>query len=347
MPTDVIEAHNGHVALELACYEHPDIILLDVMMPIMDGFEVLKRLRENPATEAIPVVMLTALEAVKGELEGISLGATHYITKPWEPGMVESAIRASLREAGDVTGGGMGGDASTVIRTGNMPLDQTLSGGIPLASLSLVEGLPSGGESVLCQHLTYESLLDGHGVVYYTSEYTAKSLITQMGSLGRDVSDYVREGRLGVYPIEEPTPSGGAEHCEDPERLMALLARNMEGLPRQYKIIIVDSITDLASHGREEAVMSFFSSCKRLSEEGRTIIVVARGYAFDEKMLNRLEVLCDAHLNLRAEKIGAKMVKLLEVRKVHNAEISTGNMVSFEVVPGIGLRIVPGAKVRV
>ena len=73
---------------------------------------------------------------------------------------------------------------------------------------------------------------------------------------------------------------------------------------------------------------------------------MGRSYSFDEKMLNRLEVLCDAHLSLSAEKIGAKVVKMLEVRKVHNAALYSGNTVSFEVVQGIGLRIVPGSKVK-
>jgi CheY-like chemotaxis protein len=58
---DVIEAKNGGVAFEKACEENPDLILLDVSMPVMDGWEVLKRLRENPTTKATPVVMLTAL----------------------------------------------------------------------------------------------------------------------------------------------------------------------------------------------------------------------------------------------------------------------------------------------
>ena len=60
---DVIEAEDGPMALEKACQEHPDLILLDVMMPGMDGFRVLEKIRENPATESIPVVMLTALPA--------------------------------------------------------------------------------------------------------------------------------------------------------------------------------------------------------------------------------------------------------------------------------------------
>ena len=63
--------------------------------------------------------------------------------------------------------------------------------------------------------------------------------------------------------------------------------------------------------------MSFFSSCKRLcgSDVMRAVVLAAYFYAFDEEMLNRLQVLCDAHLSLHVEKIEAKVTKMLEVRK--------------------------------
>ena len=344
---EVIAASDGGSAFELASYENPDIILLDVWMPTMDGFEVLSRLKESPTTGDIPVIMLTAMAASKGEPPAIKLGVKHYITKPWEPGTVELAVKVALREGGNVTEGVTDGHASTAMRTGNMQLDQKMSGGIAHGSLTLVEGIPSAGKSVLCQHFTYEALLDGHGVAYFSSDLTSGGLVTQMGSLGRQVANHFREGKLGFYPVERPALVGHPERCEDPERSLALLALDIECLPSQYKVIIVDDITDLATHSRESSIMSFFSSCKYLCDYGRTIAVVARSYAFDERTLNRLQVVCDAHLNLRSEKIGAKMVKMLEVCKVGNAELTTGNLVSFEVVQGIGLRVVPGAKIRV
>ena len=66
----------------------------------MDGFEVVKRLRESPDTEGIPVVMLSAMSPMEGERAAMSLGVPHYISKPWETGAVELAIKVALREAG-------------------------------------------------------------------------------------------------------------------------------------------------------------------------------------------------------------------------------------------------------
>ena len=234
----------------------------------------------------------------------------------------------------------------TVIKTGNLALDQKLRGGIPLGSMSLVEGLPEAGKSVLCQHLAYGSLLSGYGVAYFSSEYSPTGLITQMDSIGQDVSDYYREGKFAIYPLNERSDSSDSERGDEAERMLSLLAMDIENLPPRYRFVVVDSITALANHMEEQTIMAFFSDCKGMCDRGRTIIVVARSYAFDRKTLQRLHVLCDTHLNLRSEQVGAKMVKMLEVHKVRNADLNTSNLVSFEVVDGMGLRIVPGSKVK-
>ena len=107
---DVIEAENGSAAIKLALHERPNVILLDVIMPVMDGFAVLKRLRDDPVTESIPVILLTAVDAPEGERVGINLRVLHYLTKPWGPGTVEAAVRVTLREAGVINEEDMGGD---------------------------------------------------------------------------------------------------------------------------------------------------------------------------------------------------------------------------------------------
>lgn len=91
-------AVSGEAALEAVAKQGlPDLILLDVMMPDMDGYEVCRRLKENPRTSAIPVIFVTALNAVSDEERGLNLGALDYIAKPFYLPVVKARIRNHIR----------------------------------------------------------------------------------------------------------------------------------------------------------------------------------------------------------------------------------------------------------
>lgn len=91
-------ATNGMDALRLAAGSpRPDLILLDVMMPGMDGFEVCERLQADPATAGIPVIFLTALTSVEDERHGLQVGAVDYVTKPISPPILEARVKTHLR----------------------------------------------------------------------------------------------------------------------------------------------------------------------------------------------------------------------------------------------------------
>jgi len=89
-------AKDGARALDLARQERPDLILLDVMMPGMSGYEVCAALKANPETAAIPVIFVTALTDTADELEGFEAGAVDYITKPVSPPIVRARVRTHL-----------------------------------------------------------------------------------------------------------------------------------------------------------------------------------------------------------------------------------------------------------
>ncbi|MCX7173050.1 MAG: two-component system response regulator [Proteobacteria bacterium] len=90
-------ANNGEKALKIAAAENPpDLILLDIMMPGMDGYEVCKHLKDDPKTRDIPVIFLTAKAAVEDEKMGLELGAVDYITKPISPPIVMARVKTQL-----------------------------------------------------------------------------------------------------------------------------------------------------------------------------------------------------------------------------------------------------------
>jgi DNA-binding response OmpR family regulator len=82
---DVVEAGDGEAGLELARSERPDVILLDVMMPVLDGWQVAERLIEDERTKEIPIIFLTARAELRDRERGLEAGGIAYVTKPFNP----------------------------------------------------------------------------------------------------------------------------------------------------------------------------------------------------------------------------------------------------------------------
>jgi len=92
----VIEAADGQEGLEKARRERPDVILLDVMMPLLDGWQVAEALLDDEATKAIPVVFQTARAEARDQARGLELGGIEYVTKPFNPLDLAQLIRGLL-----------------------------------------------------------------------------------------------------------------------------------------------------------------------------------------------------------------------------------------------------------
>ena len=169
-----------------------------------------------------------------------------------------------------------------------------------------------------------------------TTENTVKSLIRQMRSLSLDVLDYLLLNRLRVYPLE--VSSMGADA---PRRLLESI-----GDKSHCDLVFIDSLTSAISQCSGEDVLRFFEGCKRLCGNMRSVVIVLHSHAIGGDLLIRLRSLCDAHLQLKTEQVGDKMVRTMEVSKIRGADKTTGNIVSFEVEPGWGMRLVPINKVK-
>ncbi|MGC4001230.1 MAG: diguanylate cyclase [Anaeromyxobacter sp.] len=93
---DVLLARDGRRAVEVAKTEQPDIIIMDGMMPVLDGFEACAKLKEDPVTAGIPIIFLTGLEDEEREIRALELGAFDFISKPIRPALVRARIRNCL-----------------------------------------------------------------------------------------------------------------------------------------------------------------------------------------------------------------------------------------------------------
>ncbi|MFA5271857.1 MAG: response regulator [Candidatus Omnitrophota bacterium] len=96
-----LSAHDGEDALDLAAKDQPNLIILDLMLPGMDGLEVCKTLKKENKTASIPIIMLTAKSQETDKIVGLELGADDYVTKPFSPRELIARIKAVLRRAKD------------------------------------------------------------------------------------------------------------------------------------------------------------------------------------------------------------------------------------------------------
>ncbi len=224
-----------------------------------------------------------------------------------------------------------------VLSTGHSEIDKRLGGGIPVGSLTLIEGQSDAGKSVLAQQIIWGSLNSKHRVLMFTTENTVRSLNTQMDSLGLSILDAILLGWLKIYAVE--TSKMGLATTFD------TILSGIDSHPG-YNMVVVDSLTPVVAHVSVGEVITYFEQCKKRCDRGKTIINIAHTYAFSEEILVRIRSVCDAHFRLRIEEVGDKLVKVLEVAKVRGADKNTGNILSFEVEPGMGMRVMPISRAK-
>ena len=226
-----------------------------------------------------------------------------------------------------------------LLTLGVMDIDKRLGGGLPADSLTLVEGDPDAGKSIVVQQLTFGALKEGFKTSLFLSESSSRGFLDQMDSLGMSSTDYYLIGRLSVYQKNLRVER------EKADRILQKLLRHIEDSDKR-DLFIMDSITPLLFQFDERYVLSFLANCKDLTELGRTIIVTLHSYAIGETLRFRAGSIVDAHLRLRIEDLGQRLVRTLEVTKIRGAAKTADNSVSFTVQPGMGLKSVPISKTR-
>ena len=228
-------------------------------------------------------------------------------------------------------------ETRVTISSHNVELDSKVGGGLPIGSLTLIEGTSGSGKSVLSQQMLWGALQDGFTAALFTSENTVSSLVSQMQKLDLDILDFLLLGKCRVYPTALARLGDQA-----PQALISALRNE-----KDRTLIIIDSLTSAVMHTSEQsAILRFFEECKRICTNNTSIMITLHAQGVDEDLLNPLRSMCDVNLRLRTEQDGQRMVKLLEVSKVRGADSVTGAIVGFDVEPGWGMRVIPISKAR-
>ena len=323
----VVAAMDAPQGLAMARREQPDLVIVGFKLKRGAGNQVCKRLRRDPVTEDARIIML----AEESQLEDLEIGprasADDFLIKPFGATELITKVRPLIES---------GADEQRMLSTGNGELDSKMGGGVPFGSLTLIEGDSGAGKSVLSQQMMYGSLESQHILTLFTSENSVKSLVKQMRSLNLDIIDYLLLDKFRIYPIEVARLGR-----EAPNTLMQAMKREVG-----REMMVVDSLTSSIPASSQTEVLAFFEDSKRLCGDGTTMIIIVHSHGLTQELLARLRSLCDAHLQLRTEEVGNKLVKTLEVTKVRGAEQTTGNIISFEIEPGWGMRVIPIGKVR-
>ena len=179
----------------------------------------------------------------------------------------------------------------TSISIGSDPIDKALLGGLPLGSLTLIEGPSRTGKSVICQHYAFGALLAEFGVACYVSGMMMEDLLSQMNSLYLEVETFIGEGQLLIYPLTDFFDS----KSEDDQGLRRL-HDHMKELPWDIDVIVMDSLTDMVNQAEQSDSFNFFLTCKELCSWNKTMLMALHTSALDPDLLLRLDRLFDTHL---------------------------------------------------
>ncbi len=252
---DVVDASHGIDALESVRTSPPDLVVTDMMMPVMDGVELISRLRSDPATAGIPILAVTGDSELAGDADAV-------LAKPYDPGELVAAADALLTQKA--------GPKVKRLTTGVPGLDVVLGGGLEPGAVMVLAGAPGTGKTILAQQICFANADETHRAVYYTtlSEPHSK-LVRHLESfdffvpkaLGPKV-EYIHLGDL----IREDQ-SGGLELL-----VAEVVRKTMEDGP---VLVVIDSAKALRDFiGERELRIAFYDLTSRLAHTDAALILL-------------------------------------------------------------------------
>jgi len=252
---EVISAENGKVGVEMVLSELPDLIICDVMMPLLDGFGVLKILNKNPKVNHIPLIFLTAKAEKEDMRKGMGLGAEDYITKPFDDVQLLEAIEVRLKKAERI---------NASFDQSNESLQHFFS---EAKALEEFEKLTIDNElrNYKAKDIIYEEdqnprslffIITGQVKIYQTNEY-GKQLITQI----------LNEGEFfGYYPLLTDSPYINSASCIQDSTLRLIPKADFSILlfnNRDFAVQFIKMIANKAEETELQLIDLAYSSVRR------------------------------------------------------------------------------------
>lgn len=311
----VVVAADGDEALEKARAERPGLLLLDLMMPKKDGYQVCRTLREDPQFSLLPIIMLTAKGEAADRLLGFDVGADDYIVKPFDRDELVARVRAILRRGPQATVQPV--ETSEGLTPSGLPsLDQVLGGGLPKGSNLLVLGLIGSGKSSFGRNFIAAGLAAGEPCLCISvddnpsvvrqglDEATAASLTTceQAGSFRLvDAYSWCAGGagtaeRFAVTGILELTQLSGV--VSDAAAELGQTIQDKRGGRR-----VIDSISSLLVNFELSSVQRFVAHLARsaVAFGGVSSLFIVEGGSVSDQVLNNIRYVVDGVLEFKRE----------------------------------------------
>ncbi len=233
-------------------------------------------------------------------------------------------------------------DTDKRIMLSHFELDRRI-GGFPYPTLTLVEGANDTGKSVFVQQVTYGALKNCYRVRYITTENTIRSLLRDMRSLTYDVREYFLTGKLRITELHVEKLSWNRLISKKYLRMMNKLIEK----DNRSDVFVIDSITYIATHSSNKDILEFFTTMRNTVDEyNKAVFITIHPHSFDEDLLVRVRSVCGGHITLDIADMGGRTIRLLNIKKLRGASRATNLIISFEVDPAFGIKVVPFSQAK-